>query len=88
MRRNAHLLMTVFLFGFYCFVELIACFFVFSYTYEDERGIFPETQFVFDLELPESFQPVNIDGEVQAFYLLTIDEVFFHCLLIVAFFVG
>ncbi|XP_065058969.1 uncharacterized protein LOC135686629 [Rhopilema esculentum] len=46
-----------------------------SYTYEDDRGIFPETQFVFDLEMPESFQPVNIDGEVQAFYLLTMEEV-------------
>ena len=43
--------------------------------YEDQRGIFPETQFVFDLEMPESFQPVNIDGEVEAFYLLTIEEV-------------
>ena len=43
--------------------------------YEDERGVFPETQFVFDLEMPESFQPVNIDGEVDAFYLLTIEEV-------------
>ena len=43
--------------------------------YEDERGVFPETQFVFDLEMPESFQPVNIDGEVEAFYLLTIEEV-------------
>jgi len=46
-----------------------------SYMYEDERGVFPETQFVFDLEMPESFQPVNIDGEVDAFYLLTIEEV-------------
>ena len=43
--------------------------------YEDERGLFPETQFVFDLEIPESFQPVNIDGEVDAFYLLTFEEV-------------
>ena len=43
--------------------------------YEDERGVFPETQFVFDLEMPESFQPVNIDGEVDAFYLLTFEEV-------------
>ena len=45
--------------------------------YEDERGVFPETQFVFDLDMPESFQPVNIDGEVEAFYLLTIEEVSF-----------
>lgn len=49
--------------------------FICSYMYENEKGIFPETQFVFDLEMPESFQPVNIDGEVEAFYLLTIEEV-------------
>ena len=43
--------------------------------YEDERGIFPECQFVFDLEVPEDFVPVNADGEVQSFQLLPIQEV-------------
>ncbi|KJE96288.1 hypothetical protein CAOG_06631 [Capsaspora owczarzaki ATCC 30864] len=40
-----------------------------SYTSELSRGIFPECQFVYDLELPESFQPVSADGEVGEFYL-------------------
>ncbi|XP_074926891.1 uncharacterized protein LOC116817287 [Chelonoidis abingdonii] len=46
-----------------------------SYTYEDQRGIFPECQFVFDLELPEEFEPRVGDGEMQEFYLLDLDEV-------------
>lgn len=45
-----------------------------SYFYEDERGLQPESQFVFDLELPEDFTPVNADGEMGSFQLLTIDE--------------
>ncbi|KAG7224289.1 hypothetical protein INR49_000532 [Caranx melampygus] len=46
-----------------------------SYTYEDEEGVFPECQFVFDLELPLDFKPRVGDGEVQEFYLLPIDKV-------------
>ncbi|XP_008316783.1 thiamine pyrophosphokinase 2 [Cynoglossus semilaevis] len=46
-----------------------------SYTYEDEEGVFPECQFVFDLELPLDFRPRVGDGEVQEFYLLPIDKV-------------
>ncbi|XP_054625072.1 thiamin pyrophosphokinase 2 [Dunckerocampus dactyliophorus] len=46
-----------------------------SYTYEDGEGVFAESQFVFDLELPPSFNPRAGDGEVQDFYLLPIDEV-------------
>ncbi|KAM4611089.1 thiamine pyrophosphokinase 2 isoform 2-T2 [Polymixia lowei] len=46
-----------------------------SYTYEDEEGVFPESQFVFDLELPPAFKPRIGDGEVQDFYLLPIDKV-------------
>ncbi|KAJ3586547.1 hypothetical protein NHX12_012944 [Muraenolepis orangiensis] len=46
-----------------------------SYTYEDEEGVFPESQFVFDLELPADFQPSVGDGEVQEFYFLPMDEV-------------
>ncbi|XP_056130043.1 thiamin pyrophosphokinase 2 [Lampris incognitus] len=46
-----------------------------SYTYEDEEGVFPECQFVFDLELPTEFKPRIGDGEVQDFYLLPIHEV-------------
>ncbi|XP_064609827.1 uncharacterized protein LOC135473843 isoform X2 [Liolophura sinensis] len=46
-----------------------------SYFYQDERGLFPETQFLFDLELPSDFTPVNADGEVAGFQLLSIPEV-------------
>ncbi|PWA24233.1 hypothetical protein CCH79_00017896 [Gambusia affinis] len=46
-----------------------------SYTYEDEEGVFPESQFVFDLELPLDFVPRVGDGEVQDFYLLPIEKV-------------
>ena len=37
--------------------------------FESERGIFPQTEFVFDLELPIDFQPKNNDGEVDEFAL-------------------
>ncbi|XP_074873652.1 uncharacterized protein LOC142025077 isoform X2 [Carettochelys insculpta] len=46
-----------------------------SYTYEDARGIFPECQFVFDLELPPDFEPQVGDGEMQEFRLLGLEEV-------------
>ncbi|XP_056278437.1 uncharacterized protein LOC130199181 isoform X2 [Pseudoliparis swirei] len=46
-----------------------------SYTYKDEDGVFPESQFVFDLELPLEFEPRAGDGEVQDFHLLPVDEV-------------
>lgn len=46
-----------------------------SYTYKDEDGVFPECQFVFDVELPLDFRPRVGDGEVQDFYLLPIDQV-------------
>ncbi|KAI5610411.1 hypothetical protein C0J50_5234 [Silurus asotus] len=46
-----------------------------SYTYEDDEGVFPECQFVFDLELPIDFKPQIGDGEVQEFYFYPIDKV-------------
>lgn len=46
-----------------------------SYTYDDEEGVFAESQFVFDLKLPLDFKPRVGDGEVQEFYLLPIHEV-------------
>ena len=46
-----------------------------SYYYEDERGLFPETQFVFDLQLPIDFTPTVSDGEVSEFYMWTLAEV-------------
>lgn len=46
-----------------------------SYYYEDERGIFPENQFIFDIEMPNDFIPKNADGEMQNFQLLSLDKV-------------
>ncbi|XP_062975617.1 uncharacterized protein LOC134394269 [Elgaria multicarinata webbii] len=47
-----------------------------SYTYEGAHGeIYPECQFIFDLELPEEFVPQVGDGEVQEFYLWPLDKV-------------
>ncbi|OMJ20535.1 Nudix hydrolase 20, chloroplastic, partial [Smittium culicis] len=36
----------------------------------------PETQYVYDLELPLDFVPVPTDGEVESFYLLDMHEVY------------
>jgi len=41
-----------------------------SLLHQSERGIHSSTEFVFDLELPESFQPGNTDGEVESFTLV------------------
>jgi len=43
----------------------VSCFF------ESERGLFPNTEYVFDLELPSTFSPKNNDGEVDDFALVT-----------------
>lgn len=45
-----------------------------SFTFEDERGIFPETLFVFDIEIPSDFIPTNSDNEVESFHLYNVDE--------------
>lgn len=42
--------------------------------FESERGLFPNTEFVFDLELPLEFTPENADGEVERFELLPAKE--------------
>jgi hypothetical protein len=36
-----------------------------SFFFESERGLFPNTEFVYDLELPLDFVPNNADGEVM-----------------------
>ncbi|XP_038638464.1 LOW QUALITY PROTEIN: thiamin pyrophosphokinase 2 [Scyliorhinus canicula] len=46
-----------------------------SYTYEDEWGVFPECQFIYDLEIPADFVPEVGDGEVQEFYLWPLEKV-------------
>ncbi|CAG7632322.1 unnamed protein product [Allacma fusca] len=45
-----------------------------SYFFESERGLFPNTHFVYDLELPLDFVPINQDGEVESFTLVTLQE--------------
>lgn len=42
--------------------------------FESERGLFPNTEFVFDLELPLDFIPENADGEVETFELLPAEQ--------------
>ena len=46
-----------------------------SYTYEAADGLKPDIMFCYDLALPEDFVPRNTDGEVAAFYRLSIGEV-------------
>ncbi|KAH8272164.1 hypothetical protein KR018_004490, partial [Drosophila ironensis] len=45
-----------------------------SFYFESQQGLFPNTEYVFDLELPLDFVPHNADGEVQAFELLPAKE--------------
>ncbi|KAJ2839951.1 hypothetical protein FBU31_000595 [Coemansia sp. 'formosensis'] len=45
-----------------------------QYFTRSELGLQPETQFVFDLELPSDFVPVPTDGEVDSFLHLALDE--------------
>jgi len=46
-----------------------------SYVMETPQGLRPDVLFTFDLELPEDFEPINQDGEVDAFYLWDLDRV-------------
>ena len=46
-----------------------------SFLHRNERGLNPQTEFVFDLELPETFSPGNNDGEVESFKLVPVAEV-------------
>ncbi|KAI8967446.1 NUDIX hydrolase domain-like protein [Mycotypha africana] len=44
------------------------------YTYTD-GGLQPETQYIYDLELPKDFTPTPCDGEVGCFYLWPLEKV-------------
>ena len=46
-----------------------------SFLHKSERGIHPNTEFVFDLELPQDFTPLNTDGEVESWQLVPVDQV-------------
>lgn len=54
--------------------NLIILFYFNRFYFESERGLFPNTEFVFDLELPLEFVPKNADGEVEKFELLPADQ--------------
>ncbi|KAI0235957.1 hypothetical protein L0F63_004872, partial [Massospora cicadina] len=46
-----------------------------TYTSLTHLGVSPETQYVYDLELPASFRPTPNDGEVEAYHLMKVEEV-------------
>ena len=46
-----------------------------NYMMETERGLDISTIFLYDLWLPESFEPENTDGEVESFALVPLEEV-------------
>ncbi len=46
-----------------------------SYVFENDTGLKPDTMFCFDLELPDDFEPVPVDGEVERFERWTLQEV-------------
>ena len=79
MEKYIYLITEKFIINFddsYYFNVFLFLFFAFtSYFFEDERGLFPEVQFVCDLKLPHDFQPINSDGEVSEFYCWPMDKV-------------
>ena len=46
-----------------------------SYFHEAPDGLEPETEFIYELELPVDFVPVPQDGEVSEFYLWDMEQV-------------
>ncbi len=46
-----------------------------SYVHEAEDGLKPDMMFLFDLELPGDFTPVNTDGEIAEFRRLPVADV-------------
>ena len=50
-----------------------------SFFFRSESNLLPNTEwftgFVFDLELPESFEPGNNDGEVSGFELMSVKDI-------------
>ena len=46
-----------------------------SYGMENDFGLRPDVLFVYDLELPQDFVPVNTDGEVDEFLLWPVEQV-------------
>ena len=46
-----------------------------SFLHLSQRGIHNNTLFIYDLELPETFEPRNVDGEVSEWQLVMVDKV-------------
>lgn len=46
-----------------------------SYFHEAQDGLEPETEFLYELELPADFVPTPQDGEVSEFYLWDVEQV-------------
>lgn len=46
-----------------------------TYCTERDEGLRRDVLFVYDLELPAEFEPENTDGEIDEFYLWTMDRV-------------
>lgn len=46
-----------------------------SYRFDNRFGLCDETMYVFDVELPESYRPHNLDGEVGGFHLWPVEIV-------------
>ncbi|RGB28352.1 NUDIX hydrolase domain-like protein [Rhizophagus diaphanus] len=49
-----------------------------SYFVVSQRGLQPEIQYVYDLEIPLDVEPKPLDGEVECFYLWDMDELVKH----------
>lgn len=45
-----------------------------SYMHQSERGIHPQTEYVFDISLPATFIPENTDGEVDEWFLCPVHQ--------------
>ena len=48
---------------------------VMTYVMEIEKGLRRHAMYLYDLEVPESFVPTPVDGEVDSFHRMPIDEV-------------
>ena len=46
-----------------------------SFLQDAKRGVVCETDYIFDLELPLTFRPTAVDGEVEEFFLMTFDDI-------------
>lgn len=46
-----------------------------SYRHEQPEGCKPDQMFCYDLEFSPDFQPTAVDGEVESFHLMPVDEV-------------